>query len=104
MIVLTRLNGAAFALNPDLIERAESTPDTVVTLVDGKKYVVSETLQEIASLVRDFRSGVIAQAQAIEAGHGSPRVPQPHAGLHHSRTHNEGGERGRVVPLPVREG
>ena len=37
MIVLTRLNGHAFALNPDLIERAESTPDTVITLVDGKK-------------------------------------------------------------------
>jgi len=39
MIVLTRLNGPSFALNPDLIERIESTPDTVITLVDGAQYV-----------------------------------------------------------------
>ena len=40
MITVTRLNGPAFALNPDLIERIETTPDTVITLVDGAKYVV----------------------------------------------------------------
>ena len=37
MILLTRLNGPPFALNADLIERAEATPDTVITLVDGTK-------------------------------------------------------------------
>ena len=42
MIMLTRLSGSAFVLNSDLIERLDSTPDTVVTLVDGKKYVVAE--------------------------------------------------------------
>ena len=47
MIVVTRLNGPPFAVNPDLIERAESSPDTVVTLVDGTKYVISETLDEL---------------------------------------------------------
>ena len=94
MIVLTRLNGAAFALNPDLIERAESTPDTVVTLVDGKKYIVAESLRELAQLVRDFRSGVIAQAQTMES---QPPAPAPHP----SRTPIEGGA--RVVPLPIRE-
>ena len=36
MIIVTRLNGPPFALNPDLIERADATPDTVLTLVDGK--------------------------------------------------------------------
>ncbi len=42
MIMLTRLSGSAFVLNADLIERLDATPDTVVTLVDGKKYVVAE--------------------------------------------------------------
>ena len=41
MITVTRLNGPAFALNPDLIERIEATPDTVITLVDGANYVVA---------------------------------------------------------------
>ena len=48
MITLTRLSGSVFALNSDLIERVDATPDTVVTLVDGKKYVVTESLDEVA--------------------------------------------------------
>ncbi|MGA1038235.1 MAG: flagellar FlbD family protein, partial [Ilumatobacteraceae bacterium] len=44
MITLTRINGEVFALNPDLIERVEESPDTHITLVDGKHLMVSETL------------------------------------------------------------
>ena len=47
MITLTRLSGTVFALNSDLIERVDSTPDTVITLVDGKKYVVAESLDDV---------------------------------------------------------
>jgi flagellar protein FlbD len=68
VILVTRLNGAAFALNLDLIERADATPDTVVTLVDGTKYVIAESLTDLIDLIRDFRSSVIAQAQRLESG------------------------------------
>ncbi|MGN6331561.1 MAG: flagellar FlbD family protein [Motilibacteraceae bacterium] len=77
MILLTRLNGAAFAVNPDLVERAESTPDTVVTLVDGTKYVVQEPVEEIMERVRDFRASVVARSYLLErelAG----ETPPPH--------------------------
>lgn len=67
MITLTRLSGSAFVLNADLIERLDSTPDTVVTLVDGKKYVVAESLPEIAALVRTYRGEVIAVSHLIAA-------------------------------------
>lgn len=60
MITLTRLSGSEFVLNSDLIERIDSTPDSVVTLVDGKKYVVKESLAEIIDAVRTYRSQVIA--------------------------------------------
>lgn len=60
MIMLTRLSGSVFALNCDLIERIDCTPDSVVTLLDGKKYVVRETLPEIIRAVRDYRSQVVA--------------------------------------------
>jgi flagellar protein FlbD len=66
MIVLTRLNGPSFALNPDLIERVDANPDTVVTLVGGIKYVVAESLDELLARVRDFRGQVIAAAYAFE--------------------------------------
>ena len=65
MINLTRLNGQAFVLNCDLIERVDATPDTVLTLVDGTKYVVTESLDEVVERVRDFRSSVIAHADGI---------------------------------------
>lgn len=67
MILLTRLNGAEFALNPDLVERAECTPDTVVTLVDGTKYVVQESVAELAARVRAYRAAVLAEAHALES-------------------------------------
>jgi flagellar protein FlbD len=64
VIIVTRLNGAAFALNPDLIERADVTPDTIVTLVDGTKYVIAEHLDQLIRLIRDYRASVIAAANA----------------------------------------
>lgn len=66
MIMLTRLNGPAFALNPDLIERVDATPDTIVTLVGGTKYVVAEPIAELIRRVRDFRADIIASAHAFE--------------------------------------
>ena len=48
LIFLHRLNGQEIGVNSDLIERAEATPDTVLTLVDGTKYVVAESIREVA--------------------------------------------------------
>jgi flagellar protein FlbD len=66
MVTLTRMTGGQFALNPDLIERVDSTPDTVITLVDGTKYLVLETLDEVVSAVLEFRARVLAHAAAFE--------------------------------------
>ncbi|GAB3684229.1 flagellar FlbD family protein [Angustibacter aerolatus] len=63
MIQLTRLNGPGFALNPDLIQKAEATPDTVVTLVDGTKYVVAESIDTITERVLTHRASVVALAR-----------------------------------------
>ncbi|MFO7248039.1 MAG: flagellar FlbD family protein [Bacillota bacterium] len=54
MILLTRLNGSQFSLNAFLIETVEETPDTVVTLVNGKKYIVRESMAEVVERVRAF--------------------------------------------------
>jgi uncharacterized protein YlzI (FlbEa/FlbD family) len=63
MILLTRLGkGLPIALNPDLIERAEPTPDTVITLVDGHKLVVAESVAELVELIRQWRASVASAA------------------------------------------
>ncbi|HXX90048.1 MAG TPA: flagellar FlbD family protein [Acidimicrobiales bacterium] len=66
MISLTRLNGERIALNPELIERAEETPDTVLTLVNGTKYVVQESLDELIERVRVHRASILALSQHLQ--------------------------------------
>ncbi|MBO8159356.1 flagellar FlbD family protein [Thermosyntropha sp.] len=55
MIYLTRLNGEKIAVNIDLIEFMEETPDTVVTLTTGRKFVVRETMENIREEVIKFK-------------------------------------------------
>jgi flagellar protein FlbD len=66
MVTLTRLTGARFALNPDLIERVDRTPDTVITLVDGTKYLVRESLDDVVAAILDYRARVVAAAGSFE--------------------------------------
>ncbi|GHG55858.1 hypothetical protein GCM10011331_22830 [Flavimobilis marinus] len=66
VIVVTRLNGPKFAVNPDLVQRIDSAPDTILTLVDGTKYILAESMSEVIELITDFRSQLIARAQAIQ--------------------------------------
>ncbi len=62
MIRLTRINGSEFSLNPDLIHRAEETPDTVLTLIDGSRYVVVQKLDELIERIVEYRARVVAAA------------------------------------------
>ena len=86
MIMLSRLNGAPFALNPDLIERAEATPDTVLTLCDGAKVLIAESVEELVERVREYRSSIISRAETF----GTDVAPEAPALS--------------VVPFPAREG
>ncbi|MBQ8412060.1 MAG: flagellar FlbD family protein [Lachnospiraceae bacterium] len=55
MIEVTRLKGTKIIINAELIEIIEETPDTVVTLTSGKKYIVSESKSDIVDLVIDYK-------------------------------------------------
>ena len=55
MIQLTRINRVPMVLNSDLIEHVETTPDTVISLTNGQKFVVLETVDEIIRRVIHFR-------------------------------------------------
>ena len=64
MIQLTRIDGTRFFLNPDLIEVVEASHDTHITLVNGHKYVCSESPENIAENIAEFRRksfGVVAR-------------------------------------------
>ncbi|MDY3791649.1 MAG: flagellar FlbD family protein [Oscillospiraceae bacterium] len=54
MIMLTRVNGSALLINESFIETAEETPDTVVTMQNGHRYFVKETVDEILQKTLEF--------------------------------------------------
>lgn len=54
MIELTRFNGGKFFLNVTHIETVEATPDTVITLINGKKYIIKEAADTVAALITNF--------------------------------------------------
>ncbi|GGO77956.1 flagellar FlbD family protein [Nocardioides deserti] len=68
MISLTRLSGAELVVNSDLIERVDKTPDTVITLTTGAKYVVVESLRAVVAATRLHRAEVIALSEVIRIG------------------------------------
>jgi uncharacterized protein YlzI (FlbEa/FlbD family) len=59
MIIVSRLNGERFGVNAEQIERIEETPDTVLTLVEGRKYIVRESLEEVIERVVAYRARVL---------------------------------------------
>jgi flagellar protein FlbD len=55
VIAVTKLNGEQFMVNAELVELVESTPDTIVSLTTGKKYMVRETIDEIVDRIIQYR-------------------------------------------------
>ena len=60
MIRLTRLNHVPMMLNADLIEHLEVTPDTVLTLTTGQKFMVLESADEVRERVIEYRRAIVA--------------------------------------------
>ena len=58
MIRVTRINHVPLVLNSDLIEHVEVTPDTVISLTNGQKFVVLESLEEVVQEVVEFRRSI----------------------------------------------
>ena len=70
MIKVTRLNGSELVINSDLIEFVESLPDTIVSLVTGKKIIIREESDTVIQKVAEFKrlsSGSISPKIAIKS-------------------------------------
>ena len=65
MIKLTRLNHIPLILNSDLIEHIDSTPDTIVSLTSGGKFLVTETPEEVVERVVEFRRTILMRQNAM---------------------------------------
>jgi flagellar protein FlbD len=59
MIYVTRLNHTPVVLNAELIEHIETTPDTVISLTTGQKFMVLESTEEVVRRVLNFRRSIL---------------------------------------------
>ena len=60
MIQLTRLNHVPLIVNADLIEHVEVTPDTVVALTNGQKFMVLESAEDVVERVIQYRKAILS--------------------------------------------
>jgi flagellar protein FlbD len=63
MIALTRMDKQLMYINPDHIVSIEETPDTVITLFNGNRYIVKEQAGTIISRVVAFRARVMRRCE-----------------------------------------
>ncbi len=54
MIRLSRLNGEPFVLNAELIVEVESTPDTLITMINGDHLMVRESVEQVVEKAVDY--------------------------------------------------
>lgn len=60
MIKLTGLNNVEFTLNADHVEKLEKVPESLITLTNGKKYLVKETNEEIIEEIIEYKRKIFA--------------------------------------------
>lgn len=58
MIDVTGMNHEKFILNADHIEKIEEVPETIITLTNGRKYIVLESVDEVKSSVIKYKNRI----------------------------------------------
>ncbi len=97
MIPLTRPDGTSFLVNPDRIEIVEETPDCVVTMADGKKLLVRESAQEVATRFRSYQRSI----RVAETRFGGRRRSDPPASHDPGVYANPNRRNLRLGPVPL---
>ena len=70
MINVRLINNEEIVLNSDLIEFMEATPDTIISLSNGKKMIVRDSVREIVDKIVDYRRRLADPEHLISAdGH-----------------------------------
>jgi len=73
MIKLRKLNGTEIVVNAELIESVESTPDTVLNLATGNRFLVRDGVQDVIDKVVEYKKQVYANKKCINPIEGFER-------------------------------
>lgn len=76
MIKLVKLNGAPIVVNAEIIETVEATPDTVINLVTGNRFIVRDPVDEVIAKIVDYRKQVYSGRLCVNPIEGFERKEQ----------------------------
>ena len=91
-------------MNPDLIQRIDRAPDTILTLIDGTKYIVAEPMAEVIDRIQEQRAQILARAQEIQVQPRMELVPDLPAEPDEADESAPGGTFAPPVPFRPRSG
>ena len=69
MIKLHKLNGVEVIINAELIESVEATPDTVINLSTGNRFLVKDPVQEVVDKVVEYKKRICADKKSAYGDH-----------------------------------
>ncbi|HOL63261.1 MAG: flagellar FlbD family protein [Elusimicrobiales bacterium] len=65
MILLHKLNNCEILINAELIESVESSPDTVINLVTGNRFIVRESKEDVEMKVIEYKKKVYSERRIL---------------------------------------
>ena len=70
MIKITRLNDTVLVVNAEMIQFLEATPDTIVTLTDGRKLVAKESVDDIIEKIVEYKRQFLSTGPQVRSNRG----------------------------------
>lgn len=66
MIRVTGLDHQEFIINAEQIEKIEEIPESVITLINGKKYLVTDSSEELVEKIINYKRKIYFNNARIE--------------------------------------
>lgn len=66
MIKVTAMNKKEFVINCEHIEKIEEVPETVITLTNGKKYIILESGNEVINRTVKYKNRIFNLNMEVE--------------------------------------
>ena len=70
MIKITRLNDTVLVVNAEMIQFLEATPDTIVTLTDGRKLVAKESVDDVIEKIVEYKRQFLSTGPQVRSNPG----------------------------------
>lgn len=63
MVEVTRFNKEKILINADLIEMIGETPDTIISMTTGRKFIVMETKEEMVDKIIKYKQRILSRIE-----------------------------------------